>query len=178
MHRRIGGWPTNYMVLNAVCSIFVADSSSQVQQIPQPVMCQKCKIGRATWGIAGLSEEWIMTLCTVCSQQSSSDNIKKLHGRCTKCTRCAIFGHYKAEHCKAHMEDGDTDLIHTKCSFLGCTRTQPAWGDEHNDARFCREHRQASHIFLTKRTCKHPGCQKSPSFGLAGECKNDAIGIC
>ena len=157
------------MVLNTLSSIFFADASSQIQPVPQTTMCQKCKLGRATWGIAGLSEEWIMMLCTICSQHSSSDNMKKLHGRCTKCTRCAIFGGHKAVHCKAHMEAGDVDLIHPRCSFPGCARTQPAWGDEHKLARFCREHRQESHVFLTKRRCKHAGCNKSPSFGLAGQ---------
>jgi hypothetical protein len=157
------------MVLNALLSVLYVEASSQVQQIIQPIVCQKCKMGKATWGITGISHEWIMLLCTVCRQQSNSHTLRKLSGRCIKCTRCAIFGLYKPIHCKAHRDAGDTDLIHAKCSFPGCIRTQPTWGEAHKEARYCRQHRLPNHMFLTKRTCKQAGCLKSPSYGLAGE---------
>ena len=161
-------WPANCIVLNAFSSMILTGATTQVQQIPQPTICHKCKIGKATWGIPGLSDEWVLLLCSVCGQQGRAPNILKLNGRCTKCVRTAIFGIYKAVHCRGHLEPGETDLIHSKCSFPGCTRTQPAWGDEQKDSKFCRQHKQPSHIFLNKRSCKHAGCLKSPSFGLAG----------
>ena len=158
----------NCMILNALSSIFFTNTSTVTSEITQIVICEKCKVGRATWGIPGLSKEWIMKICTACSRHTRNTNLQKLNGRCIKCTHSAIFGTSKALHCREHMEAGDIDRVHPKCSFHGCSRTQPAWGDEHGVARFCREHKLPRHIFLNKRTCKHPGCPRTPSFGCAG----------
>jgi len=98
-----------------------------------------------------------------------------MNRRCTSpegCTRQASFGPEgarAASFCMAHKAPSHVNVRTPRCVAANCTR-QRTFGPIGAQPLFCASHRNATHVNLVSRVCRHPhGCRKIPSFGEPGD---------
>ena len=134
--------------------IRVSTSKNDVED--KKVLCDICTSEAASQGKPGAAKDssWTIRVCRGCSGRHNIRDMLPLRGRCSDCSRFAVFGKNgrMQRHCMKHRRSEAEISSNLRCSFLeGCHRQPSYWNPEHKEMKFCSSHRLDGHFCMKNR---------------------------
>eukprot|EP00960_Hanusia_phi_P034024 750772-Hanusia_phi.AAC.2 len=120
------------------------------------ILCDICTNHEASLGKPGAAKDcsWTIRVCRGCSRQHNIRDLLPLRGRCSDCSRFAVFGRdgKVKKRCMKHRRSEADISLNSRCSFLeGCHRQPSYWNPEHKEMKFCKSHRLDGHLCMKNR---------------------------